>query len=68
MVIKTEAGICPVCGGYDTESDFDWVEDDTVAMYCGCRDCGATWKEYFALVYDGYRQGDNCYDVHGEEI
>lgn len=68
MMIKKEADICPVCGSYDTESDFDWIEDSTVAMDCRCRACGETWREYFALIYDGYRLGDNCYDEHGEEM
>lgn len=68
MMIKKEAGICPVCGGYDTHEEFAWMEDSTVAVDCTCNSCDDTWREYYALVYDGYRRGDDCYDELGEEM
>lgn len=65
---KIEEMVCPECGGYSVDSDFRWIEDGTASTICHCGSCGATWYEYFSLVYDGYAYKDVAYDEIGEEM
>jgi hypothetical protein len=46
----------------DYEIDFGSL---MVKLYC--RECGATWREYFKLEYDGYSMDGKVYDKDGNE-
>ena len=62
---KNEECICPKCKSDDTVvDDFDFDYNCMVRkMYCEA--CGHSWREYFAIAYDGYSDDEGEYDANG---
>lgn len=68
MSIKDNDYVCPRCGEsncitHDSDCDFDGG-----TIYYECEDCGARWKEFFIVKYDGYEFEDKLYDKDGEMV
>lgn len=62
---KTQECICPKCGSDHTVVD-DWDMDIGCMTYkmC-CEDCDYSWREYFAVAYDGFSDETGEYDSNG---
>ena len=62
---KSELYTCPKCGECGCINDYEIDECLSLEMFC--EECGATWREYALLAYDGCRYEDTYYDYEGEE-
>lgn len=57
---------CPLCGSENIT--YGWEEewsDDTRYWQKSCRDCGATWKVVYDLVFDECK---DIFDGDGNEV
>lgn len=62
---KNEECICPKCKSYETVVD-DWDFDyNCMVHHMYCEKCGHSWREYFAIAYDGYSDEEGEYDANG---
>lgn len=66
-MIKKEMYQCPNCGGYGTEINDLEMDIDCLWTKHYCRECEATWSEYYTLTYDGYVHVDKSYGPDGKE-
>lgn len=59
---------CPLCHANHSAAmmDYEFYGDFLSVRLC-CGSCGALWKEYFNLTYDGYSFNGIVFNKEGEE-
>lgn len=68
MMKKMVEDECPVCHCHHRTSMEDYeIDFNVLAVKLYCQECGATWREYFTLEYDGYSMDGKVYDKDGNE-
>jgi len=57
---------CPLCGSRDTTTTGSYEHvDNFIAYPMKCKDCGATWQQWYALTYT---DNTDVYDGDGEFV
>ena len=68
MMKKTIEDQCPNCHVDHRASMEDYeIDFNVLVVELYCQECGATWREYFKLEYDGYSMDGKVYDKDGNE-
>ena len=66
---KNEPYICPECGAdMDIQTIDTEIDDTSLGCTMYCEKCGATWREYYELRYNGYAYKGIDYEADGEEM
>lgn len=50
---------CPVCGSENIKYDALEVKENEVYYPALCKDCYATWEEYYNLIFSGHYNIEN---------
>ena len=56
---------CPLCGSKNLSYADMEIRDESVSYSTLCRSCGATWLQWYSLVYD---ENTDVMDKDGKEI
>ena len=68
MMKKMIEDQCPNCHiDHRTLMEDYEIDCDVLMVKLCCQGCGATWREYFKLEYDGYSMDGKVYDKDGNE-
>lgn len=66
MLYPNQEDRCPICGSYHLDYP-DGMQIDNMSVSCAtsCSDCGATWVQWYSLLYD---ENTDVMDKNGMEV
>lgn len=66
MMYPDQEDRCPLCGSYALDYP-DGMQIDNMSVSCSvsCCDCGATWVQWYSLIYD---ENTDVMDKNGMEV